>query len=115
MKMQSNENEQRESVCISAADVIALMRKSRRDALCIVFRYGDEVYTVGVNPKNGREPFFFCEESYPSMFAFCSGAAIDGGFLLLDLQDKLEIISINGASPSDYFQKNNVLGENGYE
>ena len=43
------------------------------------------------------------EDTYPSMFAFCSCACIEGGFLLPDLQDKLDILSVNEGDPAAYF------------
>ncbi len=91
------------SVSANSGDVIALMRKQRGKKLDILFHYADGLYRVGVNPENEREPFYMDDETYPSMFAFCSSACIEGGFLLPDLQAPLHIISVNDGDPSAYF------------
>ena len=91
------------SVSVNSAEVIALMRKHRNEKLDVLFHYADGLYRVGVNPENAREPFYMDDETYPSMFAFCSSACIEGGFLLPDLQAPLHILSVNDGDPSAYF------------
>ena len=90
------------SVHVPASAVIALMRKHRNDGVSILFHYAQGLYKVGVDPGNAREPFYMDEDTYPSMFAFCSCACIEGGFLLPDLQDKLDILSVNDGDPAAY-------------
>ena len=77
------------SVSVNSAEVIALMRKHRNEKLDV--------------PENAREPFYMDDETYPSMFAFCSSACIEGGFLLPDLQAPLHILAVNDGDPSAYF------------
>lgn len=91
------------SMHVSASEVIALMRKHRRDPLEVLFRYAEDVYRVGVDASNTREPFFMEDQTYPSMIAFCSSACIEGGFLLLDLQEKLDVLAVNREDPAVYF------------
>ena len=43
------------------------------------------------------------DETYPSMFAFCSSACIEGGFLLPDLQAPLHILAVNDGDPAEFF------------
>ncbi len=93
-----------DSVLITASEAIALMRKYRGKPLEIIFAYGGECYRMGVDAKNPREPFFMDDQTYPSMLAFCSSACIEGGFLLPDLQDKLEILAINREEPMQYLE-----------
>ena len=66
------------SVSVNSGEVIALMRKHRNDKLDVLFHYADGIYRVGVDPENAREPFYMDDETYPSMFAFCSSACIEG-------------------------------------
>ena len=91
------------SVSVNSAEVIALMRILRNEKLDVLFHYADGLYRVGVNPENAREPFYMDDETYPSMFAFCSSACIEGGFLLPDLQAPLHILAVNDGDPSAYF------------
>lgn len=91
------------SMHVSASDVIALMRKYRNAQLEVLFCYGGEVYRVGVDPSNSREPFFMDDQTYPSMIGFCSAAYIEGGFLLLDLQADLDVLAVNRKDPAAYF------------
>ena len=84
------------SVHVPASEVIALMRKHRSERLDILFHYAEGLYRVGVNPED--------DDSYPSMFAFCSSACIEGGFLLPDLQAPLDIIAVNDGDPAQFFQ-----------
>ncbi len=93
-----------ESILVNASDLIAFLRKNRTEKVGVIFHYADAVYTTGVNPENQREPFYFDGDTYPSMFAYCSGACIDGGFLLPDLQQPLRILAVNGEDPKKYFQ-----------
>ena len=102
IKMKPEEYSAWDSISMSASDVIALMRKNRSASLRILFRYGEELYQIGVDPSNRCEPFFMDKETYPSMFAFCSGASIEGGFLLPDLQEPLQILAINGGNPAAF-------------
>lgn len=90
-------------VSAPASAVIALMRAHRSDVLEIVFHYADGIYHVGVNPACTREPFFMDDQTYPSMFAFCSSACIEGGFLLPDLQQNLDVLAVNQEDPAAYF------------
>ncbi len=92
-----------DSVSVPATDVIAMMRKSKSKKLEILFVYADEVYRVGVNPENAHEPYYMDEETYPSMFVFCSTACIANGFLLPDLQQNLTVLSVDGGDPAAYF------------
>lgn len=91
------------SVSVNSGEVIALMRKHRNDKLDVLFHYADGIYRVGVDPENVREPFYMDDETYPSMFAFCSSACIEGGFLLPDLQAPLHILAVNGGDPAEFF------------
>lgn len=93
------------SVSVNSAEVIALMRKHRNEKLDVLFHYADGLYRVGVNPENAREPFYMDDETYPSMFAFCSSACIEGGFLLPDLQAPLHILAVNDGDPSAYLHR----------
>ena len=90
------------SVHVKATEVISLMRKFRNQKLDILFHYAQCLYRVGVNPEHVQEPFYLDEETYPSVFAFCSSAAIEGGFLLPDLQEPLDILSVNEEDPAKY-------------
>lgn len=91
------------SAHVPAAEVIALMRKHRSDRLEILFHYAEGLYRVGVNPNNAKEPFYMDENTYPSMFAFCSSACVEDGFLLPDLQEPLDILAVNDGDPTVYF------------
>lgn len=91
------------SVHVPASQVIDLMRKHRTQRLEVLFHYAQGLYRVGVNPENAREPFYMDEDTYPSMFAFCSSACIEGGFLLPDLQAPLDILAVNDGDPAAYF------------
>lgn len=91
------------SVHVPASEVTGLMRRHRSEHLEVLFHYAEVLYRVGVNPDNAREPFYLAEDTYPSMFAFCSSACIEGGFLLPDLQEPLDVIAVNGADPEPYF------------
>lgn len=101
--MENNASFDWKSVSVNSAEVIALMRKHRNEKLDVLFHYADGLYRVGVNPENAREPFYMDDETYPSMFAFCSSACIEGGFLLPDLQAPLHILAVNDGDPSAYF------------
>ena len=91
------------SVSVKAGEAIALMRQSRTQPLEILFHFAEGLYRMGVNPENGREPFYFGQETFPSMFAFCSAACVEGGFLLPDLQEPLDVLAVNGKDPSAFF------------
>lgn len=91
------------SAHVPSSSVIALMRQHRTDGISILFHYAQGLYRVGVNPENTREPFYMDEETYPSMFAFCSSACVEGGFLLPDLQEPLDILAVNDGDPTAYF------------
>lgn len=90
-------------VSVKSSEVIALMRKYRSERLEILFHYAEGIYRVGVNPDKEREPFYLDEETFPSMFAFCSAACVEGGFLLPDLQAPLDILAVNNTDPAAYF------------
>ncbi len=99
-----------ESVRVSANELLARLRKSRHELFSVFFQYGGGVYHIGVNPENTCEPFFMEDETYPSLLALTSSACIEGGFLLTDLGDRLEILVVNGADPANFFESGNAYG-----
>lgn len=92
------------SVSVSAKDLLALVRQYRGRSLDVLFHYAEDIYHIGVKPENTREPFFFDEDTYPSLLALSSSAIIEGGFLLPDLQAPLDVLSVNDEDPALYFQ-----------
>lgn len=91
------------SVHVKASEVIALLRRYRGQKLDVLFHFDQCLYHVGVNPDHVQEPFYMDEETYPSVFAFCSSAAVEGGFLLPDLQEPLDVLAVNDGDPAPYF------------
>lgn len=92
-----------ETVEAKSGDITALMRAHRSDGVEILFYYGEDLYRVGVDPSRAREMFYLDAETFPSMLAFCSGAALQDGCLLLDLQVPLQVAAVNGGDPAPYF------------
>lgn len=91
------------SVHVTPNELIALLRKSRSEKLDVLFHFEQNIYHAGVNPENTREPFYFEDTTYPSMFTLISSATVEGGYLLTDLPGKLDILSVNNAAPAECF------------
>ncbi len=92
-----------DAVSVAPSALLSFLRRERAASIEVLFFYADKIYAIGVAPENRAEPFFFEEDSYPSVLALSSTASIEGGFLLPDLKEKLSILAVNGENPAPFF------------
>lgn len=91
-----------EPIEVKMAEVINLMKKSRAENILIRFFYEDYVYDAGVRTQDGRSAFYLDDDIYPSMFAFLSGACVEG-VLVSDFKDSVKVLAVNDKDPVDFF------------
>ena len=81
---------------VPAAILIVLGFFTRPLAVLFIF------YTLGT-AVIGHHYWDMTGDAVGPVFAFCSSACIEGGFLLPDLQAPLHILAVNDGDPSAYF------------